>query len=67
MKQMRPLQQGSREKLLFVERHAEGSYKTKHAKTRLGSTILPYTYTYTHTQIHTYRQIDETKEGRKED
>ena len=52
---------------MFIERHAEGNYKTKHAETRLGSTILPYTYTYRHTQIHTHRQIYETKEGKKED
>ena len=35
---------------MFIERHTEGNYKTKHAETRLGSTILPYTHTYTHTQ-----------------
>ena len=56
-----------REKLLFIERHAEGNYKTKHAETRLGSTILPYTYTYVHTQIHTQRRRHQAKEVKKED
>ena len=54
---------------MFIERHAEGNYRTKHAETRLGSTILPYTYTYTRTQIHEYTHADteihnEGKEGR---
>ena len=40
-------------RVMFIERHAEGNYKTKHAETRLGSTILPCTYTYTLTHIQT--------------
>ena len=36
---------------MFIERHTEGNYKTKHAETRLGSTILRFTYTYTDTDI----------------
>ena len=48
---------------MFIERHAEGNYKTKHAETRLGSTILLlYTYTYTQTQTHTQIQRYKTKE-----
>ena len=52
---------------MFIERHAEGNYKTKHAETRLGSTILPCTYTYVHTQIHTQRRRHQAKEVKKED
>ena len=48
---------------MFIERHAEGNYKTKHAETRLGSTILPYTYTYTNTHADTETH-NEDKEGR---
>ena len=33
---------------MFIERHAEGNYKTKHTETRLGSTIL-----LIHTHVHT--------------
>ena len=35
------------EKVMFTDRNAEGTYKIKHTETRLGSTILPYTYTFT--------------------
>ena len=51
---------------MFIERHAEGNYKTKHAETCLGSTILPYTYTHTRTHIHTQTQRYATK-VKKED
>ena len=59
-----------RERVMFIERHAEGNYKTKHAdsaETRLGSTILLYTDTYTQTQTHTQILRYKTKEVKKED
>ena len=55
---------------MFIERHAGGNYKTKHAETRLGSTtycILLYTYPYTQTQTHTQIHRYKTKEVEKED
>ena len=36
------------ERFLFIEWHAEGTYRTKHAEA-LGSTILRYTYIHTNT------------------
>ena len=54
-----------REKLLFIERHAEGNYKTKHAKT------ARFYYTTIHIHVHTYTNahadteiLNEGKEGR---